>query len=65
MSRYVTDAAIAWWEEHRPCCWSEIQHHDNPSINTCSSRESTLALEVSAYILRRNRAANRQDAGRK
>ena len=53
MSRYVTDAAIAWWKQHRPIYWTEKQHLDNPSVNTCSSVEGSLALEVAAFIARR------------
>lgn len=44
-SVYLSVAVRSWWESHRPIGWTELQHRQNPSINTISPAEENLAIE--------------------
>lgn len=46
----VVAKAIAWWESHRPCVFSESEHLENPDINTTSKSGKELALAIGEYL---------------
>ncbi|RZZ81977.1 hypothetical protein EA662_17565 [Pseudoxanthomonas winnipegensis] len=44
----IMQAALAWWEDHRPVGWSEQTHLENPTINTETARAAALAIAIAA-----------------
>ncbi|MBV8060545.1 MAG: hypothetical protein JO253_03345 [Alphaproteobacteria bacterium] len=48
--RDCQDAALAWWESHRPAAWNVRRHLDNPKINTGSTAEAFLAESIAAAV---------------
>jgi hypothetical protein len=49
----LVNAALTWWEEHRPVGWSTNKHLASPTVNaTYSNHAEFLAMSVSNYILR-------------
>jgi len=55
----VERAAIAWWEDKRPCVFTLDEHLANPTINTTTDSEKELALRVS-LLVRLNRPEKRR-----
>lgn len=54
-------AAVAWWKHKRPSHYSDKQHCDNPTVNTISKAEATLALCASQYVTAKSKTAGEQD----
>lgn len=48
----VVQAAVKWWESHRPLAFSEQEHLANPTINMCGDLpgQHALARAVSSLI---------------
>lgn len=46
----VLAAALAWWEAQRPLGWDLRKHLDNPTVNTQSAAEHTLAQAVADAV---------------
>lgn len=46
----VMAAALAWWETQRPLGWNLRKHLDNPSVNTQSAAEHTLAQAIANAV---------------
>jgi len=46
----VAEAAVCWWEMHRPKEFSAAQHLQNPRINTSRGSSGHLATVVAQYL---------------
>lgn len=46
----LQQAALHWWEMHRPIGWTLRQHLDNPRVNTATPAERQLAESVAAAV---------------
>jgi len=46
----VAEAAVCWWEMHRPKDFSAAQHLQNPRINTIRGSSGHLATVVAQYL---------------
>lgn len=46
----LREAAIAWWEGHRPLAWNEQQHIATPAVNCCGPFDGALALAVATVV---------------
>ena len=46
----VTDAAIAWWESHRPLGWTLDDHLKTPDVNCTVTTEQELAYAVASIV---------------
>jgi hypothetical protein len=49
MNARVIAAAKVWWKEKRPLDYSYKKHLENPTINTTTEAEKTLARAVASY----------------
>jgi len=50
----VVDAACEWWWGLRPTYYTELEHINNPTINTNTLREKKLANKVSEFYKIKN-----------
>ncbi len=48
--RAVAEAAVCWWEMHRPKEFSAAEHLQNPRINTSRGSSGHLATVVAQYL---------------
>jgi hypothetical protein len=46
----VLNAAVGWWERHRPVGWTETEHLNHPAINTVTDAEESLAMAVADLV---------------
>lgn len=46
----LQQAAVRWWENHRPLSFTYAQHLENPAINTSSGPQKDLAIAVAAFL---------------
>jgi len=47
----VVMCAIAWWEQHRPCAYTQEQHIEQYQVNCVGEREKALAKAVSELVV--------------
>ncbi|KVP75199.1 hypothetical protein WJ96_05430 [Burkholderia ubonensis] len=46
----VLQAALSWWEAHRPVSFDLRQHLDNPTVNMPTKTDQALASAVAAAV---------------
>ncbi|KVP17041.1 hypothetical protein [Burkholderia ubonensis] len=46
----VLQAALSWWEAHRPVAFDLRQHLDNPTVNMSTATDQALASAVAAAV---------------
>jgi hypothetical protein len=56
----ILSKSYDWWRGHRPVAWSESDHLNNPTINTCTDAEKRLAVAVRDYRVERIRDQQRE-----
>lgn len=46
----LLQAAVRWWENHRPLSFTYMLHLENPGINTTTDAQKQLAVAVAAFL---------------